>query len=275
LVLTTAKGDGLVVDATTQTGSANLYALEVRVNVHYGKLGVTRREDSASGPSIEFGKARGTFSAPADTQVGDSLGAINFIGRVNSGDTHTLSAITSTCTNVTPVGGNPGQTGSGVIDFLPGSAGSPHLSWQMSSELGVSALIGYGTAPSITPDSNQVGTLGDATHIWARAVVNRVDAMLSVCVGASTPGAGATQVVVLPASGTVLPPISGVTPKGPANQVYLCAQIAASAVPSSAAVLSLVQEAPVMSSYGLVPNCTIPVIYNGVFTLLFGYIAPA
>jgi hypothetical protein len=250
LVLTTADGDGIIIDGVTQAGSAGLYALEVREGTNYPIAAITRRGDDATGPVLELNKARGAFGAPADLQANDYFGVINFVGRVNnvSNPYAVIEAM------VLSIGAGPTITT--ALDFYATYQSAPAHVWRMNATAAGSMLIGYGTQPIVQPDTTETGCLGQTDHIWDLAYINTVFAYDNLSLGGASILGGADHTIVLPNTAKL--------PTPQTDQVYLGALDWGGTGGAGHAALAISSEELASVTTGATGDRLVPFTFNGV-----------
>lgn len=253
LALATIKGDGIIVDGSTQVGAAGLYAFEVREGTNYPIMAITRRGNDATGTVLEMNKSRGAFGAPADVQAGDYIGTMTFEGRVG-GLPVEFAHLAVQCINAAG-GGSAGLE----LYLLAGGAPTQALAVQVGASANTWSFYREATLIPVGGSS----ALGVAIAPWSVLHVTTANVYANVCLGGATPGAGANQTVLLPNAGTVAPATSvgaahlySGTWNGPGTEFgqtsFAWSQEAAVIAPVSSAVVSHL----------------IPVVVNGVPYLL-------
>lgn len=260
LILDTAKGGGLVIDATTGAVTGPLYSLFVMQSADvFTPVGLARRGGDAFGPILEFNTARGTFGAPADSQGGDIIGLTNYIARINN------LPVTATTIQSVVAGISTGPVLSAAIEFSATFENVLDRVWMMDRVFGGSGrLLGFGPTPVIVPAGDHTGQLGQITVRWDSAFVDTANVYSNVCVGGATPGLNALQTVVLPVVNTTPPATSvGLTHIFSQNAFLL------------GAALAVFQEAPTQLYSGQTATNLIPVVWNGISYYLFAYAPPS
>jgi hypothetical protein len=173
LTLTDAHGGGLLIDGTDAGFTIPGSALEIRAGQAWSTpVTLSRYTDDAVAHVLEFTKARGTFAAPANVQVNDAIGTINFNAQVTGGPI-LGAAIEAVCL------AQGGATLGTALDFHIISVGAAaYLAWRIAtgvSPIDSSALIGYGSFPLVYPNTNNVGGLGQANNIWSVAYLGNAN----------------------------------------------------------------------------------------------------
>jgi len=251
LVLATAHGGGLCLNASTGGASGAMYSLEVRQDVTYSTpVGFRRWGTDAVGPILEFTKSRGIFSAGTDVVISDVLGAINFKGRVT---TSILAAqIASVVTSITS-----GLSASIEISAAYQSVLIPVA--RLSAQSGLDGLLftALGEYPIIRPQTFG-GSLGEFDARWDELHVDTANVFANVCMGGILPGAGAMQTLMFPIVGTVEPSTT-------VGQIHVCA--APFVGGSGLAALTIVAEEPENTAEWNV-DTGIPIKYNGQYYYL-------
>jgi hypothetical protein len=222
-------------------------------------IALARRNDDNIGPILEFNKARGTFAAPNNVNIGDVIGVANFVARFNN--VPLLSAsIQAIATSI-----DVGPSLSTAIEFRAAFQSVLAQVWTMDfSAAGSGRLTGFGANPIIEPALNDAGQLGEPTNIWNALHVNFANAYNNVCLGGATPGAGANAVVVLPSA----------TAASPGASVGLAHLYALPAFALGTA-LALFQAAPTQVYSGQTATNLVPVTVNGVAMYLFAWTPPS
>jgi hypothetical protein len=134
MVIDTAKGGGVVVEASTAAVTADGVSFEVRQNATWAMpVRVVRAGDDAVGGNVQFSKSRGTIAAPTSVISNDSIGDIDFYG--DFGGAFSIgNRIRALCTAIDEFGWDT------AIDFYAVRSSSLIQSWRLNR----STFIGYG-----------------------------------------------------------------------------------------------------------------------------------
>ena len=258
LTLDTAKGGGLVIDATTGTVTGPLSSLEVKQSAAVlTPVVLDRRGADAFGPVLEFNTGRGTFGAPTDVLVNDVIGAINYKG-IMGGVLTPAGHVNVVCTDV-----SAGPQFSTAFDFAPSSFSVDTPAFRMQADSAGGHLTGFGTSPSIMPQTTQTGSLGIgglSPQRWNELHVHTAYVIDNVCLGGVATGFGANQTVVLPVTATPPGASVGLTHLFSQNAFVL------------GAALAIFQEAPTAVYSAEPPTTLVPVVVNGVAMYLFAHV---
>lgn len=259
MTISTAKGGGVLVDASTGAVAGSLVAFEVRQSVaHVTPMALTRCGDDALAALLQYMKSRGTWAAPAKVNTDDSLGDIDWYGYYGGVFQHACR-IEGICTNAD-------ENFGAALDFYASAAAGALGSklWRMEGSAGATAwLTGYGTNPVVDPDTDHTGSVGETGHIWLAAHIDTVNAHVNVLLGGASIVGGANHTVLLPNDATV--------PVTPANQTYLGSNDHGGATGVDGAVLAIGAEKAAIAGNPPAADCTIPIRYNGAPYLLLAY----
>jgi len=258
MVISTAKGGGVVVEASTAAVTADGGSLEIRQNAAFAVPFVIRRVGNiAGGPNAQFAKARGTLPIPAAVQSGDELATIDYYGFPVAA--YTLDArIVTACVSAAPT------YGTGFEFHLTPRSGALGLAMKLNGDgVGSNTVLTLYNSPEVVSSADHSGRLGEASLRWASAHIDTVNAYSNVCLGGAAIGGGALQTVLLPNTATM--------PVPQANQVYLGSKDWAGSPFGgiAGATFEVVAEALVQAAGAAPADTLIPIRYNGAdFVLL-------
>jgi hypothetical protein len=253
MIIDTAKGGGVVVDASTAVVTAPGAALEVRQNVAQATpVNIARWGTDNVGSTLHLTKARGTVAVPVQVQVADVLGTISFYGYTAAAVYAELGRIEARCCNNGPA--HPTSLTCYVQDHA--GAFEDVLTMQDDGSLSGPFVMLLHT-PSFIPDVDGTGWLGRSSACWLEAHAATVFARNNVVLDTLTGivGGGALHTILLANNSTM--------PVPQANQVYLGSKDFAGTLGTNLAVLAISAEEPAILIAEHVPDTLIPIRYNG------------
>jgi hypothetical protein len=206
MVVATAKGGGVVVDASTGAVTGSGPAFTVRQSDTFSTpVLVDRALNSSDAAVLRLQRARGTLAVPVALQVADSIGDLSMLG-YQSGAYDFAAIIRSTCIAVAP------SYATDLEFFVRPTGGAVALAASLLT-LATGTELRLFTTPHVVPDVNATGSIGSAGKRWLEGYIDTVRANANVILGGATVGGGADQTVLLPNTATM--------PASQANQVYL------------------------------------------------------
>jgi hypothetical protein len=250
LTIATARGGGVVFDASTASVTANGPALTVRQSGTYSTpLRADRALDSSDASVIEMRRSRGTLGAPTDLQAGDAIGDVTFTGR--QGGVYDYAALVrSTCVTVSP------NYSTNLEFHTRPPAAVVTKAAEILATSGGTEMRFYHT-PKVVPAITATGSVGASDKNWLEGYFGTVFAATNVVVGGATVAGGADKTVLLPSTATLPSPQVG--------KVYVAAApwTANGSAPYQAA-LALSAEADAWTSMVSTDfQVGIPFYYNG------------
>jgi len=250
MVIDTAKGGGVVVEASTAAVTGDGGSFEIRQNAAFAVPFVIRRAgDIVGGPNAQFARSRGTIALPTAVQSGDELATIDYYGHPVAA--YTLDArIVTKCVSAAPT------YGTGFEFYLTPRAGALGLALRLNGDgPGSNTTLTLYNSPDVESGANHTGRLGESGVQWGSAHVDTVNAYDNLCIGGATIGGGALHTVLLPNTATM--------PVPQANQVYIGAEDFGAGIGSNLATFSISAEEPSIATTPTNPSRLIPIIYNG------------
>lgn len=259
MVIDTAKGGGIVVEASTAAVTGNGGSFEVRQNAAWSVPMVVRRAgDIVGGPELQFAKARGTIAAPTHVLNNDELGTIDFYGR--SGASSVLcSRLVSLAVLV---GAGPNFELNTGLDIYTAYLNVPVQVARFKTNGSNGVLAMYGANALVEPAVNNEGYVGSiaAAHVWAGMAAYTINAVSNMCIGGGSVGGGAAATIMLPTGATL--------PAPQADQVYIGSNDFGFG--ANHAALAIAAEEPPLSVAGPQnPTWFIPIRYNGISYYLY------
>jgi hypothetical protein len=253
---TMTDGGGIIVDASGPgaTAALSISAMEIRQNDLDIPLPfrLSRRGNFANPAALVFDRARGTFAAPVDNQAADMMGCIDFYGWVNNAQSaqpgaQIIGVVTSVAAAVLD----------GALDFYAGlnSVSTQVLRLDVGGTGGIPRGVLYG-AGELVPSANSTGSLGIVGAVWNLVSATDVCVYGNLRMGGAAIGGGATQTVLLPVAGTVLP-----VPQ--VGQVYLGGATFTGDTGQGDAALAISSEELAIAIGQVAATHLIPVMFNG------------
>ena len=134
MVIDTAIGGGVVIEASTAAVTANGVSFEIRQNAAWSvPMRVVRAGNDAVGADVQFSKSRGTIPAPTSVVTNDALGDINYYGNF-AGVTAVGARVRALCTAISE------GVWDTAIDIYAARANTLVQSWRFDRE----TLTAYG-----------------------------------------------------------------------------------------------------------------------------------
>lgn len=250
MIIDTAKGGGVVIEASTAAVTGDGGSFEIRQNAAFAVPFVVRRVGNiVAGPNAQFARARGTLPIPAAVQSGDELATIDYYGFPVAA--YTLDArIVTKCVSAAPT------YGTGFEFHLTPRAGALGLAMKLNGDgVGSNTVLTLYNSPDVESGANHTGRLGESGAQWSQAHIDTVNAYSNLCIGGATIGGAALHTVLLPNTATM--------PAPQANQVYIGSEDFGAGIGSNEATLSISAEEPSIGTTPTNPSRLIPIIYNG------------
>lgn len=260
MIVSTAKGGGVIVEASTAAVTAPGGSLEIRQSAAFAVPFVVRRAgDIVGGPNSQFARSRGTIAAPTALQNGDELGTIDYYG-------YPVNAYTLDARLVGVVTGTGASYGTGFEFHLKARAGALTLTATLDGDgPGSNTVFKLYNSPDFVPSADHAGRIGEAAVRWGQAHIDTVNAYSNVLLGGAALGGGALQTVLLPNTATM--------PAPQADQVYLGSKdwTGSPFGGIAGATFEVSAEAIAQATIDHVCDTLIPFRYNGVDYVLLAF----